>query len=70
MGTANYQSGQFTVEKKFANGLQFTANYTRAKIIDEGSAGSIAFTANGEGVPDPSISGCSAAFPIWMSLIF
>jgi hypothetical protein len=53
VGTANYQSGQFTLQKKFANGLQFTANYTREKIIDEGSAGTIAFAPNGEGVPDP-----------------
>ena len=50
VGTASYQSGQFTVEKKFSNGLQFTANYTRSKIIDEGALGSIAFTG---GVTNP-----------------
>ncbi len=52
-GTANYQSGQFTLEKKFSYGLQFSANYTYSKTIDDGSFGSIAFTPNGEGVMDP-----------------
>ena len=53
VGTANYQSGQFTVQKRFGNGLQFTGNYTRSKIIDEASAGTIAFTPNGTGIPNP-----------------
>ncbi len=50
VGTANYQSGQFTVQRKFSNGLQFAANYTRSKIIDESSSGTIAF--NGS-IPNP-----------------
>ena len=50
VGTASYQSGQFTVEKKFSGGLQFAANYTYSKIIDEASTGTIAFIGS---VPDP-----------------
>jgi hypothetical protein len=50
VGNANYQSAQFTLEKRFANGLQFAANYTRSKDLDEASAGSIAFIGS---VPDP-----------------
>lgn len=37
--TANYQSGQFTLEKKFNRGLQFTANYTYSHTIDEATTG-------------------------------
>ena len=43
-GTSNYQSGQFTLERRFANGLQFTANYTLSKSLDTASLGSLAFT--------------------------
>jgi len=40
-GTANYQSGQFTLERRFAHGLQFQANYTYSKDIDETSSGAV-----------------------------
>ncbi len=35
---ANYQSGQFTLEKRMSHGLQFTANYTYSKTIDNAPA--------------------------------
>ena len=38
-GTASYQSGQFTLEKRFNHGLQFTANYTYSHVIDDGYFG-------------------------------
>jgi len=41
--TANYQSGQFTLERRFAHGLQFTANYTFSHTIDIADAGTSAF---------------------------
>ena len=31
--TANYQSGQFTLEKRFTHGLQLQANYTWSHTI-------------------------------------
>jgi hypothetical protein len=37
--TANYQSGQFTLERRMFHGLQFTANYTYAHNIDIESTG-------------------------------
>ena len=43
-GTANYQSAQFTLDRKFANGLQFTANYTFSHTIDWYSTSTTAFT--------------------------
>lgn len=36
---SSYNSFQLRVEKKLSNGLQFLANYTWSKSIDEGSAG-------------------------------
>src|ERR1019366_3423429 len=39
IGTASYQSGQFTLEKRFDHGLQFTANYTYSHTIDIASTG-------------------------------
>jgi hypothetical protein len=38
-GTASYQSGQFTLERKMSHGLQFTANYTYSHNIDIESTG-------------------------------
>jgi len=37
--TANYQSGQFTVEHRMSHGLQFQANYTYSHTIDVESTG-------------------------------
>jgi len=36
--TSSYNSGQFTLEHRFSHGLQFTANYTYSKTIDDASA--------------------------------
>jgi hypothetical protein len=33
-GTASYHSGQFTLERRFRNGLQFTANYAHSRTTD------------------------------------
>jgi hypothetical protein len=44
--TANYQSGQFTLEKRFNHGLQFTANYTYSKTIDIADSATTAFNGN------------------------
>jgi hypothetical protein len=41
--TANYQSGQFTLEKRFNHGLQFTANYTYSHTIDIADQATAAF---------------------------
>ncbi len=41
--TANYQSGQFTLERRFAHGLQFTANYTYSHTISWWDSGTTAF---------------------------
>ena len=49
--TASYQSGQFSVEKRFARGFQFMVNYTFAKSIDSASRGSQAFS--GQGIANP-----------------
>jgi hypothetical protein len=54
--TSNYQSGQFTLEKKFSNGLQFTANYTWAHDIGEGYPGT---GLNGGGLDDPGCLRCN-----------
>src|SRR5262249_32514041 len=48
--TSSYQSGQFTVEKRFSNGLQFQSNYTFSKALDSNSKGTLAFTGS---VPNP-----------------
>lgn len=48
--TSNYQSGQFTVEKRFSKGLQFQSNYTYSKSLDSASIGTLAFTGS---VADP-----------------
>ena len=36
--TASYNAGQFTLEHRMVHGLQFTANYTYSKTIDEASS--------------------------------
>jgi len=43
-GTASYQSAQFTLDRKFSNGLQFTANYTFSHSIDWYTTATTAFT--------------------------
>lgn len=58
VGTANYQSGQFTLDKKFDNGLQFTANYTYSHTIDWYSTATTAFTS---GIFDPRCLKCNRA---------
>ena len=42
-GTASYQSGQFTLERRFAHGLQFTANYTYSHTISWWDSDTTAF---------------------------
>lgn len=42
--TSNYQSGQFTIEKRFSQGFQFQSNYTFSKALDSASIGTLAFT--------------------------
>jgi hypothetical protein len=48
--TASYQSGQFTLEKRFSKGFQFQTNYTYSKSLDSASIGTLAFVGS---VPDP-----------------
>jgi hypothetical protein len=48
--TSSYQSGQFTIEKRFSRGLQFQSNYTYSKSLDAASIGTLAFTGS---VADP-----------------
>jgi hypothetical protein len=55
-GTSNYQSGQFTLEKRFSHGLQFSANYTYSHTIDDAAYGSTAFTS---GLYDPRCLECN-----------
>src|SRR5579871_1118719 len=55
-GTANYQSGQFTLEKRFDHGLQFTANYTYSHNIDLASTGT---GINGGYFDDPRCPSCN-----------
>ncbi len=57
-GTANYQSGQFTLERRFAHGLQFQANYTYSKTIDWAAYAATAFTS---GVYDYRCLPCNRA---------
>jgi hypothetical protein len=57
-GTANYQAGEFTLERKFANGLQFNANYTYSHDIDWYSTATTAFTS---GILDPRCLKCNRA---------
>jgi Carboxypeptidase regulatory-like domain len=40
---ASYESGQFSLERRFAHGLQFAANYTYSHTIDVADAASSAF---------------------------
>jgi hypothetical protein len=56
--TANYQAGQFTLEKRFAHGLQFTANYTYAHTIDEVKPG-LGLNGTGSGANDPGCLRCN-----------
>jgi hypothetical protein len=55
-GTANYQSGQFTLEKKFSSGLQFGSNFTWAHTIDWVSISTTAFTGS---IDDPRCLKCN-----------
>jgi len=55
-GTASYESGQFTVQRNFANGLQFNANYTFSHTIDWFSTSTTAFTGS---VPNPRCIPCN-----------
>ena len=57
-GNANYQSGQFTLEKRFAHGLQLQANYTYSHTIDYAAFGTTAFTS---GIYDPRCLPCNRA---------
>ncbi len=57
-GTANYQAAEFTLDRKFANGLQFTANYTYSHTIDWYSTNTTAFTS---GIFDPRCLKCNRA---------
>ncbi|HLV86203.1 MAG TPA: carboxypeptidase regulatory-like domain-containing protein [Candidatus Sulfotelmatobacter sp.] len=57
-GTANYQAGEFTLEKKFSNGLQFNANYTYSHTIDWYSTATTAFTGS---IDDPRCLKCNRA---------
>ncbi len=54
--TTSYQSGQFTLEKRFNHGLQFTANYTYEKAIDELPNGT---GLNGSSPDDPGCLKCN-----------
>lgn len=58
VGTANYQAAEFTLDKKFNNGLQFTANYTYSHTIDWYSTATTAFTS---GIFDPRCLKCNRA---------
>jgi hypothetical protein len=49
--TSSYESGQFTVEKRFSRNFQVQANYTYSKSLDSASIGTLAFTGS---VPDPN----------------
>jgi hypothetical protein len=53
---ASYQSGQFTLEKRFNHGLQFTANYTYSHTIDISDDSTTAF--NGA-LDDPGCVKCN-----------
>lgn len=57
-GTANYQSGQLSLEKRFGNGLQFNANYTYSHAIDWYSTSTTAFTGS---IDDPRCLKCNRA---------
>jgi hypothetical protein len=48
--TSSHNALQFTFEKKFSRGLQFTSNFTWSKTLDSSSSSSLAF--NGS-IPDP-----------------
>ena len=55
-GTASYQAGEFTLEKRFSSGLQFNANYTYAHAIDWYGISTTAFTS---GIRDPRCLKCN-----------
>jgi Carboxypeptidase regulatory-like domain len=55
-GTASYESGQFSLTRNFANGLQFNANYTYSHTIDWYSTSTTAFTGS---VPNPRCLPCN-----------
>jgi hypothetical protein len=57
-GTANYQAMELTLDKKFSNGLQATANYTWSHSIDWYSTNTTAFTS---GIFDPRCLKCNRA---------
>lgn len=55
-GTASYKSGQFSIQRNFANGLQFNANYTYSHTVDWFSTSTTAFTGS---VPNPRCLPCN-----------
>jgi hypothetical protein len=55
-GTASYESGQFTLERRMSHGLQFTANYTYSHTIDIASTGT---GINGGYPDDPGCLRCN-----------
>jgi len=57
-GTANYQAAEFTLNRRFANGLQFNANYTYSHTIDWYTTATTAFTG---GIFDPKCLKCNRA---------
>jgi Carboxypeptidase regulatory-like domain len=57
-GTANYQGAEFTLDRRFANGFQFNANYTFSHTIDWYSTATTAFTS---GIFDPRCLKCNRA---------
>ncbi len=54
--TANYQSGQFSLQKRFSHGLQFQANYTYSHTIDMDNGGT---GINGGTPDDPGCLPCN-----------
>ena len=57
-GTSSYQAGEFTLEHKLAHNLQFQANYTYSKTIDDYSHASLAFSS---GIWNPTCLRCNRA---------
>jgi hypothetical protein len=53
-GVSNYDALQLQVRKRYSNGLQFTASYTRSHALDEQSALGLFFTGNNPNTPRSS----------------
>ena len=58
IGTSNYQSGQFTLERRLAHNLQLQANYTYSHTFDDYSHASTAFSS---GIWNPRCFPCNRA---------